>query len=218
METLPPVLLCPSSASLNEGQLSIFITNLGKYNEGELVGEWVNLPTNIEFMSACLKRIGIDGINYEEYFITDYDLTIDRLSRYLPEYADLNELNMLAAKLEMLDADDITKYEAIIESGEYTQSLKDLINLTDNLDSFNLLADVYDESDLGYYWIEESGCYDLSTLGNLANYFDYEKFGRDIAINEGGTFVAQGYLYDLGESFNDDYNGQSIPEEYQVLS
>ncbi|WP_413788539.1 antirestriction protein ArdA, partial [Providencia stuartii] len=24
--------------------ISVFITNLGKYNEGELVGEWLELP------------------------------------------------------------------------------------------------------------------------------------------------------------------------------
>ena len=36
-----------------------FVTNLGKYNEGELVGEWVKFPTTPEEMQAVFQRIGI---------------------------------------------------------------------------------------------------------------------------------------------------------------
>lgn len=35
-----------------------FITNLGKYNEGDLVGEWVKFPTSAEELEAVFKRIG----------------------------------------------------------------------------------------------------------------------------------------------------------------
>jgi len=48
-----------------------FITNLGKYNEGELVGEWVKFPTTAEELKEVFKRIGIGqkddfGQPYEE--------------------------------------------------------------------------------------------------------------------------------------------------------
>ncbi len=33
-----------ASPCLKSGVISVFITNLGKYNEGELVGEWLELP------------------------------------------------------------------------------------------------------------------------------------------------------------------------------
>ena len=36
-----------------------FITNLGKYNEGDLVGEWVKFPTTPEEMQKVFERIGI---------------------------------------------------------------------------------------------------------------------------------------------------------------
>ena len=36
-----------------------FITNLGKYNEGDLVGEWVKFPTTAEEMKEVFRRIGI---------------------------------------------------------------------------------------------------------------------------------------------------------------
>ena len=42
-----------------------FITNLGKYNEGFLVGEWMKFPVTNEEMQEVFRRIGI-GRRYEE--------------------------------------------------------------------------------------------------------------------------------------------------------
>ena len=50
-----------------------YITNLGKYNEGELVGETLKFPTTTEEVQALLKHIGVDGVRYEEFFITSFD-------------------------------------------------------------------------------------------------------------------------------------------------
>ena len=57
----------------------VFITNLGKYNEGYLLGEWVTLPTTRDELKEVFKRIGIGrndefGQTYEEWFITDYEV------------------------------------------------------------------------------------------------------------------------------------------------
>ena len=49
--------------------MNIYLTNLGKYNEGELVGEWVQLPISNEELQKVFERIGINEV-YEEYFIT----------------------------------------------------------------------------------------------------------------------------------------------------
>lgn len=37
----------------------IFVTNLGKYNEGELIGEWLKLPFTDDELKNLLNRIGI---------------------------------------------------------------------------------------------------------------------------------------------------------------
>ena len=74
------------------------------------------------------------------------------------------------------------------------------------------------DSDLGYYWIEESGAYDLESMGSLANYIDYERFGRDIRLDEGGTFSNVGYVRSNGDSFTEHYDGMEIPEEYRVFA
>ena len=155
-----------------------FITNLGKYNEGFLVGEWVKFPVTNEEMQAVFRRIGI-GRRYEEWFITDYDCPDAAIGKVLGEYESLSELNYLAGQImELRESDDF--WQAVLDLGENTGSVQELINLTENLDCFDFLAGVHNDYDLGYYWIEESGCYDTSELGALANYIDYESFGRDI--------------------------------------
>lgn len=195
-----------------------YITNLGKYNEYELVGKWHGFPTTKRQIQQTLKEIGVDGVRYEEFFITDYDCSISGIYRGLPEYASINELNYLASKLMELPDWDIEKYEAIAESGDYVGSVQDMINLTDNLDSFDFMPGVRTDEDLGYYWIDESGCYDLDSMGNLANYIDYERFGRDVRLEEGGVFTDRGYVYNNSGSFDRSYDGIHVPDEYRVFA
>lgn len=169
-----------------------FITNLGKYNEGFLVGEWVKFPVTNEEMQAVFRRIGI-GRPYEEWFITDYDCPDAAIGKALGEYESLSELNYLAGQImELRESGDF--WQAVLDLGENTGSVQELINLTENLDCFDYLPGVRNDYDLGYYWIEESGCYDTSNLGALANYIDYEGFGRDIRYEEGGVFGDNGYM------------------------
>ena len=64
-----------------DGNFEAFVTNLGKYNEGALVGEWVKFPTTEEEMQKVFERIGIGskdefGAVYEEWFITDYECPV----------------------------------------------------------------------------------------------------------------------------------------------
>lgn len=81
--------------------LEAYVTNLGKYNEGYLVGEYLSFPTTAEEVQALLKRIGIDGVRYEEIFITDYETDIPGLYDCLGEYESIDELNYFVQKLQM---------------------------------------------------------------------------------------------------------------------
>ena len=83
-----------------DGNFEAFVTNLGKYNEGALVGEWVKFPTTQEEMQKVFERIGIGskdefGQVYEELFITDYECPLHGVVRYAGEYESLDKLNYL---------------------------------------------------------------------------------------------------------------------------
>ena len=46
-----------------------YVTNAGKYSEGQLVGETLKFPTTAQEVEALLKRIGVDGVRYQEIFV-----------------------------------------------------------------------------------------------------------------------------------------------------
>ena len=200
-----------------------FITNLGKYNEGELVGEWVKFPTTAEELKEVFKRIGIGqkddfGQPYEEWFITDYDCYVDGLYSKLGEYENLDELNYLASKLDEMSESEYAQFQAGMEMGDHCGSLQEIINLTENLDCYEVYPDIHDYDDLGRYYIEELDV--MQVPEHLQNYIDYEAYGRDVALEENGTFTDQGYVRDTGDSFHEYYNGErgSIPDEYRVMT
>ena len=200
-----------------------FITNLGKYNEGELVGEWVKFPTTAEEMKEVFKRIGIGqkddfGPPYEEWFITDYDCYVDGLYDKLGEYENLDELNYLASKLDEMDQSDYARFQAGMEMGDHCGSVQEIINLTENLDCYEIYPHIEDYDDLGRYYIEELEV--MQVPEHLQNYIDYEAYGRDVAMDENGSFTDQGYVRDTGDRFCEYYDGErgSIPDEYRVMT
>ena len=94
--------------------MKIYITNLGKYVEGYLIGKWVQLPIDEDALEKVLEAIGIDDY-YEEFFITDYETEIVGVGNSIGEYSSLAELNRLAERLEDLCQSDADKLEAVLE-------------------------------------------------------------------------------------------------------
>lgn len=194
-----------------------YITNLGKYNEGALVGEYLKFPTTTEEVQALLKRIGIDGVRYEEIFITDYDGDMPELYSGFGEYESIDELNYLASLLSEMDQSDLEKFEAVLDTGEHSGSVKELINLTQNLDCFEFYSGITSEEELGRMYIQEFDAIPIPE--HLIDYIDYEAYGRDVRINEGGSFSGNGYVFDNNSSFIEHYSDrEDIPDEYRVFS
>lgn len=196
-------------------KLAIYLTNLGKYNEGELIGKWVTLPTDSELLEKAFQQIEI-GEEYEEYFISDYE---SPLGIKVGEYENLDELNYLAHKLEDMNTKDLEKYEAILEI-ESVSSINEYINLTENIDCYDIIPDVASKSELGQYVMEEMNGEILQQMMSFSTYFDYDQYGHDIDIEWGGSFVNDNYIYANGESAIEIYNGKrnDIPLDYIVTN
>ena len=96
-----------------------YITNLGKYAEGQFVGETLKFPATTEEVQSLLKNIGVDGVRYEEFFITAFDGDVMGLYDYLTEYENLDELNHLAHLISELDSDEIETLEAVLNKGDH---------------------------------------------------------------------------------------------------
>ena len=197
-------------AALFEAQ----VTNLGKYNEGVLAGEPLAFPTSPQAVQALLKDIGVDGIRYEEIFIASYELgSLPELLGCLGEYESLDELNHLACLLSEMAPDDFEKFGAALSMGTHTSDLTDIINLAENLECFEFYPDIESEDDLGRHYTE-----DLPIPVELKGYVDYEAYGRDVSINEGGHFAPGGYIVQTGD-LKEIYHGiEDIPKEHRVFS
>lgn len=170
--------------------LNIYLNTWGNYNEnGADGGEWVTLPMDADELAETMEKIAdAMGDNDPEWFINDYEWTCEWEGRTISEYDSAEALNEYCARLSDLDEWQQKVYCAAVEywGGEYVDP--------DDIDDYNLLTDVNDEYDLGYYWAVESGCYDLEKMGHLASYFDYSGFGRDIAIEADGGFTSYGFI------------------------
>ena len=191
--------------------LEAYVTNLGKYNEGYLVGEYLSFPATAEEVQALLKRIGIDGVRYEEIFITDYETDIPGLYDCLGEYESIDELNYLAELLDGLNKSEMDIFCAAVEKGEHSGSIKDMINLAQNLDCYDFYPGVTDDETLGRIYVEDIAAIEVPEY--LLPYY-----GRDIRLDEDGHYTKDGYVLYTG-SFRDVYAGrEDIPDEHKVFS
>lgn len=160
-----------------------FITNLGKYNEGELIGEWVTFPIDEDDFADVLERIGINN-EYTEYFFTDFENDVG-VDFGFSEYGTMDTLNEYAEKLNEWDTDTLAA-AICFELPQYV--------IDEDPNCFVLFPTINSNYDLGYYIVNESGMYDTSNFGILAEYIDYEAVGRDYSFEADGGFTAYGWI------------------------
>ena len=74
--------------------MQVYIANLGKYNEGNLVGAWFSFPIDEEDVK---EKIGLNE-RYEEYAIHD----TDNFPMEIGEYVSISELNQMYEMMQDL--------------------------------------------------------------------------------------------------------------------
>ena len=137
----------------------------------------VLLPISIEELA---ERFGYEGQEIEVTFDS-----IEGLPDLDCERLNLDLANELAEKLENVDEDIILSF---IESN--SSDPKDLLNT--EFDDCWLYPDITTDRELGEYLVDDMGV-ELSRE-QLELYLDYEKYGRDVRLSEGGSFVDKGYF------------------------
>ena len=202
------------SERMDEPILSGYFSNLGAYAGGRPAGEWVSFPTTARHMKEVFDRIGIDVQNREAWHFTEFQSPIPHLAEKLGEHEHPDELNYLGKLLEMQFDDDREKFAAAIALGDHASSVEELINLAQNLDCYWIYPSVHNEEEYGHYLVDELEEPELPE--EAKKYFMYEEYGRDAAINDGGLFTEQGYIYNNQNTFTRWYDGRDVPEEYRV--
>ena len=202
-------------------QFSILIDSRTRFETGEPGGVWLPMPTTTQQLHAAMESVGITADNPQDFFINGFANTEQQpfdVPLAVIQSAGIDELNYLGKLLEMQSDEDRDKFTAAVTLGERAGNIKDLINLAQNLDCYWLYPTVQSEEDYGYYLIDELD--ELELPEEAKKYFMYEEYGRDAAINDGGRFTDQGYIYNNKNTFTEWYNGREsdIPKEYKVMS
>jgi len=137
----------------------------------------VLLPCSSEEVA---ERFGYEG--------QEIEVTIDSIEG-LPtlncEDLTLDLANRIAENVEDVDEDIVL---SVIETESSDPSYLDSYDF----DDCYLYPEVTTDRDLGEYLVEKLGV-ELSKE-KLLLYLDYEKFGRDVRLSEGGSFVDRGYF------------------------
>lgn len=154
--------------------MQVYIANLGKYNEGELVGAWFSFPIDEEEVA---EKIGLNA-EYEEFAIHDYEAPFP-----IDEYDSIDHLNHLYDLIQEIEGTPI--YEELQEILGYW--FKDVEELLEHHEEIICYADCESMRDVAEHYIEEIGV--LNALPeNMRYYFDYQALGRDMEI-EGNYLV-----------------------------
>ncbi len=165
-------------------QMRIYIANLGKYNEGELVGAWFTPPVDFDEVK---EQIGLND-DYEEYAIHDYELPFE-----IDEYTPIEEVNRLCALAEELESTPIGEVASEIQHA-FFNSFEEMM---EHMDDIICYPDCDDMSDVAYYLIEETGSLGEIPI-NLQSYIDYEAFGRDLEIEGDFLVTSRGIFEYIG--------------------
>ena len=202
-------------------QFSILIDSRSRFETGQPGGVWLPMPTTAEQLHKAMKHIGITAENSQDFFINGFANTEQQpfdVPLSVIQSAGIDELNYFGKLLEMLHDEDRDKFAAAVTLGEYAGSVKDLINLAQNLDCYWIYPTIQDEEAYGHYLIDELDELELPEAAK--NYFMYKEYGRDAVKNDGGIFTAQGYIYNNKNTFSEWYSGHEndIPKEYRVMS
>lgn len=182
---------------LTEDQSSVYLTNLGKYTEGELIGQWLDVPCSKEKFNQALKEIGVDGVEYEEFFLTDWE-NIEGIGEYsnfeeINEKANFNKLinkkvdHAIDNDFRVFNEDKDYIKKALATNVDDMKRIEKLDNeeIAERLEGYRIFS-TYDflhcnsalES-LGYYLLEELNFLNYEQLDDdVKQYIDVEKFAR----------------------------------------
>jgi len=150
--------------------MQVYIANLGKYNEGELVGAWLWFAPPID-ESEVAEHIGLNG-EYEEYAIHDYELPFE-----IGEYCSIDEINRMCEAVESIQDENIRdNMQAIIDYFGFS-GVEDLADKQDDI-SF-LCGDSLE--DLAYVLVEDG--YFGEIPETISGYIDYAAIARDMEID-----------------------------------
>jgi hypothetical protein len=160
--------------------LKVYITDLSAYNQGRLIGKWVDLPASIDELEYEVDEILKKGADcteentHEEYFLTDWEWNYEEVLD-LHEYSNIYELNESLRDIEDLDEYEMDKI--LFLKSVIGLDLEDALDSKDDVtyyEGMNMIEVVDDMLDNGLFGdIPES----------IKWYIDTNRIARDLEMD-----------------------------------
>lgn len=187
------------TTTVNAVAFRAYVANLGKYNEGEILGEWVDFPLEDDAREELLIRLKLahrdedgefeegyhdpeTGSIYEEYIILDYDSDEEFPTDKFGEYESLDELNDYAERFAAFDDDEALAFRAAVEE---FYKLEEAFEKVEN-GNYRVYYNCDTMADVAEAYADETCMLD-EIPKHMRYYFDFAALGRDMEIE--GTYV-----------------------------
>ena len=217
--------------------IRVYIENV---HDDRIGGFTIALPTTLKAMEPFLD--GTEIASWQDIKLAGVSSEITGLGEILSSNIKrtmspdaLDELNCLAAKISGMNPNELELFSTAVEQKRHCGSVAEVINLTDNLDIFELQP-ALDAAMLGEHLLdmeadkhskafEKLYASEDEELRGLIDYIEYlEKrtdsttYGLEYAEGERGVFTENGYFTEYGE-LTESYGGaRDIPAEYRLFS
>ncbi len=132
--------------------------------------------------STLLLAINASDEKLDNDFIV-FALSVEK--HYKKTSLDIDELKTCFDVVSSFDDNKQTLFALLLSDYSYSYDIESLVNYAEN----NAYLFNGSASDYAYELIND--CYDLKSMGMLANYIDYDSFGRDLLLNN--EIVELGY-------------------------
>ena len=200
-------------------QFAILINSRSRFETGEPGGVWLSMPTTKEQLHEAMRTVGITADNPQDFFINGYSDNENRhiaLPYDMVCAADIDSLNLLAARIAQLAPVELPKLNAALQQKQGFENIGQIIDFTYNVDYFVHIPGVNTSRDLGDYYLNKSGMVQMPE--EWKNGVDLAAFGKNAAEQEQGSFTPYGYLVKSGDEWERHFEGRKLPEEYRIMS
>lgn len=151
----------------------------------------LSLPLSQTQINRAMLRAGLDSrddmcLGFESSELpNEVDIVLDF------DQENLDDLNQMCQAVAQLNKDDMPKLAAAVTMAKPENSTQ-VKNLVEQLDLFGFIPGARSAADYGKYMIKESGHFEYDE--NLAEFYDFERYGQERMDREYGQFNDRGYI------------------------
>lgn len=179
--------------------LEAYLLKQGAQNDVKL-----SLPAADYELLDALEKAGITN-ERDIYSVKVTGSKASYLPQFIPDSANLYELNILAGRLAAMSAWELDCFEGMVMMDalktDYAPIMVErLINMTHSTADCQIAYEAHDDETLGRFYDENDFVPELEVLSEKAfSWLDFSKIGKELREAEGGVFTSSGYVVHSGE-------------------